>query len=253
MTKTASRLLFGLAVVTLAGCAPGVNVPGAPLLGGPLGLQVLGVTSVDAETGNPSYKALVHWQAALNAKNYEVQRKFGENPTKVIATVSSTDYTDSTVGADQTFTYTVRALSGENKELVTSNPLAVKVLAAQVTKPTGLQPADNASIGVGESPSFSWQAVSGANWYYVNVIDGTNNKTVWSALTKDTSIKFGADSPLKLDAYKDEFPVGAQGGIKQGIVYRWTVSAIRGDNADLTKAKAIDVNPSASQRFNQGG
>lgn len=252
MTQTASRVLFGLAVTLLAGCN-GPNIPGVPLLGGPLSFTAVGVTAVDPETGNASYKALLNWQAAINAKNYEVQRKFGDNPTKVIATQSGTSYTDGTVGADQSFTYTVRALSGENKELVTSNPVMVKMLTATVGKPSGLTPADNASISVGENPTFSWQPVTGANWYYVNVIDGTNNQTVWSALTKDTTIKFGADSPLKLDAAKDVFPVGTQGGIKMGVVYRWTVSAVRGDDADVAKVKALDVNPSAAQRFNQGG
>jgi hypothetical protein len=254
MLKTASRLAFGLTVALIAGCTGGpggVTVPGGPFLGGgPLPLSVLAVTAIDPETGNTSHKAVLEWPAALNAKNYEIQRKFGENPAKIVATVSEDRYTDTTVGDNQTFTYTVRALSGDNKEQTTSQPVPVAVLAAQVGKPTGLMPADNTVVGVGESPSFSWQAVSGANWYYVKVVTG--DKTVWSALTKDTSLKFGAESPLKFDNFGDQFPVGSQSSITRDLVYRWTVSAIRGDNPDLKQVKAVDVNPSAAQRFSQG-
>ena len=244
------RLVAGLAVTFLAAC----TVPGTNTFvgGGPLPFNALAVTSIDAETGNPSYKALLSWNAPLNAKTYEVQRKFGDNASKVVATISDTKYTDATVGADQSFTYTIRALSGENKELVTSNPQTIKVLGAAVTKPTGLMPADNASIGVGEMPTFSWQPVANANWYYVRVVNGTDDSTVWSALTKDTSLKFGAESPLSLSAFADQFPVGSKASITRGVVYRWTVSAVRGDAADLTAVHAIDVNPSAAQRFSQG-
>ncbi|MFN3429780.1 MAG: hypothetical protein ACK46X_07490 [Candidatus Sericytochromatia bacterium] len=256
MLKSASRLALGLAVTLVAGCtgAGGVGVPGGPFLGGgPLPLYTLAMTQIDPETGNTSHKIVLDWPSALNAKNYEIQRKFGDQATRVLTTVSTDSYTDATVGAGQAFTYTVRALSGDNKEQTTSQPVAVTVLPAQVGKPTGLAPADNASIGVGEDPTFSWQAVTGANWYYVRVVNGATDQVVWSALTKDASIKFGAESPLKFDNFSDQFQVGSQSSITRGIVYRWTVSAIRGDNADLKQVKAVDVNPSAAQKFSQGG
>lgn len=254
MTKqTVSRLLVGLSVALVAGCTSGVGVPGGPFLGGgPLPLSTLAVTSISPETGNATYKVLLDWQSALNARNYEVNRKFGDNTTRVVATVSQDAYTDADVGTGQSFVYSVRALSGENKELTVSQPQAVTVLAAQVAKPTGLVPADNASINVGEDPSFSWQPVTGANWYYLRVVNGATDETVYSALTAQTSIKFGVDSPLKFEAFADQFPVGAKSSITRGIVYRWTVSAVRGDNADLKQVKAVDVNPSSPHRFNQG-
>jgi hypothetical protein len=255
MTQTVSRLTFGLglSVALLAGCTSGVGVPGGPFLGGgPLPLSTLAVTSVSPETGNATYKVLLDWPSALNARSYEVQRKFGENTNRVVATVSQDAYTDADVSADQSFVYSVRALSGENKELTVSQPQTVKVLGAQVAKPVGLAPADNASINVGEDPTFSWQPVTGANWYYLRVVNGATDETVYSALTSQTSIKYGAESPLKFEAFGDQFPVGAKSSITRGIVYRWTVAAVRGDNADLKQTKAVDVNPSAPQRFSQG-
>ena len=248
MNQTASRFLFGLAVTAAAGC----TVPGGPHIGGgPLPLSTLAITSIDPETGNASHKVALEWPPALNAKTYEVQRKFGDNTTRVIASVNTDAYVDTTVGADQTFIYSIRALSGENKELVVSNPLTVKVLSASVAKPTGLAPADNATVNVGENPTFSWQPVTGANWYYVKVVTGEN--TVWSALTSATSIQFGADSAVKFEGFADQFPVGTQSSITRDVVYRWTVSAIRGDATDVKMLKAVDVNPSATLKFSQGG
>ena len=249
MTQTASRLLTGLAAALLVGC----SVPGMPHVGGgPLPLYVLAVTSVDPETGNTAHKAVLNWSTAVNAKTYEVQRKFGDNPVKVLDPVQTTTYTDTTVGAGQSFTYTVRALSGDTRELTTSDPKTVQVLPAQVAKPTGLQPADNATVGVGEVPTFSWQPVEGANWYYVKVVNLASGETAYSGLTKNTSLKFGADSPLKFERFEEQFPVGAKSSITRGIVYSWSVSAIRGNVPELKDVGAVDVNPSAAQKFSQG-
>lgn len=254
MTNTAFRLAVGLAVGFLAACAPlnPTGVSNTPHIGGgPLPLDVLAMTSTDPETGNAKYEAFLRWSPALNGKNYEVYRKFGDAQKRPLTTTDKVTYTDSTVGRDQTFSYDVRALSGENKELTVSNPTSVTVYAPQVGKPTNLQPADNATVGVGEVPTFKWDAVSGANWYYVKVTNMAENSVAYSALTQATSIKFGDDSPLSFSRFPDLFPVGAKSSIVRGVIYAWTVSAIRGDNADVAKVKAIDVNPSASLTFHQ--
>lgn len=254
MTKTAFRLAAGLAVGLLTACNSGnpSGVSNTPHIGGgALPLDALAVTSTDAETGNPSYTAYLRWSPALNAKNYEVYRKFGTNTRQLRATQQEVNHTDSTVGRDQTFEYSIRALSGENMELTASNPVSVTVFAPQVGKPTTLQPADNTVVGIGDVPTLQWDAVNGANWYYVKVNNVADNSVAYSALTQATSIKFGDNSPLNFERFPNLFPVGAKSSIVKGIVYSWTVSAVRGDNTDLAKAKALDVNPSAAMTFRQ--
>lgn len=253
MTNTALRLAAGLAVGLLAACSNNpTGVSNTPHIGGgALPLDVLAVTTTDAETGNPKYEAFLRWSPALNAKNYEVYRKFGTNTRQLRATVQTTAYKDDSVGREQTFEYNVRALSGENAELTVTNPVSVTIFAPTVGKPTNLQPADNTVVGIGDVPTLKWDAVNGANWYYVKVNNVADGSVAYSALTQATSIKFGDNSPLAFDRIPDLLPVGAKSSIVKGIVYSWTVSAVRGDNTDLVKTKALDVNPSAAMTFRQ--
>lgn len=249
MYKNALRVTATLAVTLLAAC----TLPnGTYVGGGPLPLSALGVTQVDPQTGKVSSEAMLSWNSALNAKTYELIRQLPGSTGKVLTSTSDTHYTDSALDVGQVATYTVRALSGDEKELTTSNPEHVTILNQTVAKPANLKPADKATISVGDTPTFSWDAVPGANWYYVTVTNGATNQTAWSALTDKTSIAFGADSTIKLDKFNTQFPTGAPESITTGIVYSWTVEAIRGDNADLTKLTAVDVNPSAQQTFSQG-
>lgn len=255
LRTTLARYTVALFALSATACAPG-GLPGLPHVGGgALSLSVLAVTQVDAETGNASYKALLRWPTALSARLYEVNRKFGDNPAKTLERVQEkTTYTDTQgLGAGQAFSYQVRALSGENKELTVSNYVPVTVMAQGVGKPTGMQPANGAQLGVGEVPTFSWTPVPDANWYYVTVTDGANNNArVWSALTKDASIQFGAESPLKFSSFEEHFPVGTVSSLRSGVVFRWTVQAIAAGSADSPdKATAIDLNPSAPQTFSQ--
>jgi hypothetical protein len=222
MSKLATRLLATLAVGVLAACSGGnpTGVSNTPHIGGgPLPLDVLAVTSTDPETGNNKFEAFLRWSPAINAKNYTVYRKFGENPAQEKTTTADTSYTDTSVGRDQTFVYTVRALSGETKELTTSNPTSVTVFPAQVGKPTNLMPADNTVVGVGESPTFKWDAVTGANWYHVKVVNlAADSAVAYSALTQATTIKFGDTSPLTFDRIPNLFTVGATSIIVRGVV-----------------------------------
>lgn len=244
MIKSALRLAAGLAVVSAFGCQP----PAIPGITG-LDLKPLALTTQDAVTGVVKHRVVLDWNDALNARNYEVIRKFGDKST--VTAVQESKYTDDSVGAGQTFTYTVRALSGTNEELTVTDPKTVTVLAKEVAAPTGLEPANNATVGIGEVPTFKWQAAPNANWYYVTVRDGRTNDVTWSALTKETSIKYGAESPLKFEGVQDQFPVGKKGDITKGIVYQWQVQSLRADAADIKQVKALDVTPSEQRQFSQ--
>ena len=245
------RILL-IAALALAGC----SVPGLPQLGGPPALAVLSVTSVDPGTGVTTSKCELTWPNQLNAKTYEILRQIGTGAQSVLKDLDSsqTSYEDPALAPGTQYTYTLRVLNGTGQQLTVSQPTATTVLAQQVGKPTGLMPAANATVALGTNPTFSWQAVSGATWYDVVVTNESNNQIAFSAITKDTQIQFGANSPLAFDNFKTLFPVGTPGAITKGVVFQWTVSAIRADVTDTPdNAKAIDMNPSAAQTFSQGG
>jgi predicted component of type VI protein secretion system len=238
-------------LVLLAGCS---GTPNVPYLGiGKLPLDVLAVTSVNPETDKVSSKVTLRWQSQPGAKLYEVIRTFGSNPAKAVASQDGTSYTDDTLSPGQSATYKVRVLNGESKEINTSDDKAVTVQTQSVGKANLTAPADNATLGVGDNPELKWDAVEGANWYYVRVVRGDNDSAVYTALTKEKSIKFGDASPLKFSAFGDLFPTEAKSSITRGIIYRWTVQSIRanvGESPD--KANSLDVNTSPTLKFSQG-
>lgn len=242
---------LALAALVLAGCSvPGVGYVG----GGPLPLYGLAVTDVDASTGKVSQKAHLAWEKAPNARSYELSRMIGEGARSVVATVAEERYTDDAVTEGTAFTYRVRALSGASEEVTTTDNLTLTPLAQTVGAPTELAPANQTAVPVGQNPTFTWKAAPGATYYYVKVTKVSDGGLVWSALTSGTEAKFGAPSPLKFSHFETLFPVGSQASITAGVVYRWTVSAIKADaptNPDA--AKALDVKPAAPQTFYQGG
>lgn len=247
---TRHPLTLALLTSTLVACTvPGVGYVGA----GDLPLDVLAVTASDAETGNTSYRVALKWSAAPGAKTYEVQRKFSDQAVKILTTTDKDSFIDTTLSAKQLANYKVRALGGDAKELKVSGEKSIAVLAQEVAKPDGLEPADNAALGIGELPLLKWKAVVNASWYYVRVARVSDDSTVFSAMTKETSIRFGDKSPLAFEKFADLFPVGTPGGIQKGIVHRWSVQAIRTDGGtDPALVKAVDVNSSAGFRFSQG-
>jgi hypothetical protein len=253
IAMTRRTLLAVASLALLAGCqVPGFG--GGSAASGTLTVDALAVTQADPETGNVGHKVFVRWNPTLNARRYEVIRKFGDQPASVKASQNEPNWVDDSMGAGQTASYKIQALSGDSKVLTSSNEKALTVLKSEVAKPTGLVPADNAKIGVGETPMLQWQPVEGATWYYVKVLRGDDNSQVYAALTRNTSVKFGEPSPVKLEKFADVFPVGGGADIARGVIHRWSVSALRTTGGDdPAKVTAIDAKPSAVQGFHAGG
>ena len=245
------RLVAISALALATGCAvPGLAGAG----GGALALDALAVTAVDAETGKVSAKVHLRWNAPPNARLFEVVRKFGDQPAGVKASQQGPNWTDESLEPGQAATYKVQALSGESKVLTVSDEKAVAVLKNEVAKPTGLKPADNARLGVGEAPMMSWEPVPGASWYYVRVIRGDNDQQVYAALTRNTSVKYGEGSPLRFEKFGDLYPTGGDAGLARAVLHKWSVSAIRTTGGDdPNRVTAIDVMPSPVQGFIPGG
>lgn len=245
------RFLLAPVLALAAGCSvPGIGGAG----GGALALDLLAVTSVDAVTGKVNAKVHLRWNAPPNARLFEVVRKFGDQKADVTASQQAPNWTDDSLEPGQTATYSLRALSAESKTLTVSDEKAVTVLKNEVAKPAGLKPADNARLGVGETPMMSWDPVPNATWYYVRVVRGDNDQQVYAALTRNTSVKFGEGSPLKFEKFGDLYPTGGDAGLARAVLHEWSVSAIRAGNGDdPNRVTAIDVTPSAVQGFIPGG
>ena len=245
------RLVTATALALVAGCSvPGLTGAG----GGALALDALAVTAVDAETGKVSAKVHLRWNSPPNARLFEVIRKFGDQAAGVKASQQTPNWTDDSLEPGQAATYKVQALSGESKVLTVSDERAVTVLKNEIGKPEGLEPPDNARLGVGEAPMLSWKPVPDATWYYVRVVRGDNDQQVYAALTRNTSVKYGEGSPLKFEKFDDLYPTGGEAGLARAVLHKWTVSAIRATGGDdPNRVTAIDVTPSPVQGFIPGG
>ena len=130
----------------------------------------------------------VTWQAASGAAKYNVYRKDASNTRwVVIGTVTGTSYTDKTVKAGVTYTYTVRGVSADGKTLSPGyNKTGVSATAPKNTAPAnvtlGSAKAVNGGIQV------TWQAASGAEKYNVYRKDASN--TVWRVIATVTGTSY---------------------------------------------------------------
>lgn len=257
MTFRPARLLPLAACALLAACnqPPGATLPGVGYVGGgPLPFDVLAVTAPDAITGNTTFKVHLKWSTALGTKTYEVWRKFGDTPMAVLTTTDKDSYVDTALTAKQGATYKIRAVGGDAKEVRASEEKATTVLAQEVAKPETATPANDATLASIDPPTLTWKAAAGASLYHVKVVKVADESAVFSATTKELSIKFGDKSPLAFAAFPDLLGVGNPQGLAKGTVYRWTVQGLRTDAGDdVTKIKAIDVNTSAPAKFTLGG
>ena len=173
-----------IALATLAACQtpPGATLPVVGYVGGgTLPLDVLAVTAPDAITGNTTYRVALKWSSALGTKTYEVWRKFGDTPMSVLTTTDKDAYVDTSLAAKQGATYKVRAVGGDAKEIRVSEEKATTVLAQEVGRPEGLEPAEGATLGATDVPTLKWKAVPNASLYQVRMVKVADESLVYAA------------------------------------------------------------------------
>ena len=130
----------------------------------------------------------VTWQAANGAAKYNVYRKDASNTRwVVIGTVTGTSYTDKTVKAGVTYTYTVRGVSADGKTLSPGyNKTGVSATAPKNTAPAnvtlGSAKAVNGGIQV------TWQKAANAAKYNVYRKDAVNTK--WTVIATVTGTSY---------------------------------------------------------------
>ncbi len=156
----------------------------------------------------------VTWQAANGAAKYNVYRKDASNTRwVVIGTVTGTSYTDKTVKAGVTYTYTVRGVSADGKTLSPGyNKTGVSATAPKNTAPAnvtlGSAKAVNGGIQV------TWQKAANAAKYNVYRKDASN--TVWRVIATVTGT-----------SYTDKTA-------KAGVTYSYTVRGVGSDGKTLS-------------------
>ena len=131
----------------------------------------------------------VTWQAANGAAKYNVYRKDASNTRwVVIGTVTGTSYTDKTVKAGVTYTYTVRGVSADGKTL---SP-GFDRTGVSATMPTASTTPANVTLGSAKAVSggiqVTWQAASGAAKYKVYRKDAVNTK--WTVIATVTGTSY---------------------------------------------------------------
>ena len=157
----------------------------------------------------------VTWQAANGAAKYNVYRKDASNTRwVVIGTVTGTSYTDKTVKAGVTYTYTVRGVSADGKTLSPSyNKTGV---SAMMPKPVS-RPA-NVTLGAAKAVSggiqVTWQKADNAAKYNVYRKDAVNTK--WTVIATVTGT-----------SYTDK-------SAKAGVKYSYTVRGVAADGKTLS-------------------
>ncbi|MCD7857385.1 MAG: hypothetical protein LUG55_06230, partial [Clostridiales bacterium] len=141
----------------------------------------------------------VEWKAFSGAKSYYVYRKTNGGSWVRVGTTTSTSYTDTTAVGGNTYTYTVRAITGSAISSYDSAGKSVAFLSTPV-----ISSLTNAASGV----TVKWGAVSGA--YKYRVYRRTNATSAWTKVADTTST-----------SYTDTTTVG-------GNTYTYTVRAIAG-------------------------
>ena len=241
---------LGLWALALAAC----TVPGVGYLGtGPLPLHALAISATDPETGNAVYQTVLRWPSLPGARQFEVLRKFGDNPANIRATVTGGAFDDYTVAEGQSFSYTVHVLGGEGRSLGNSELKQLTLPKRELDKPKLISPAQNAILGVGgEAPALSWEAQPKALWYYVRVTRADNAATVYAAWTTKTAVKYGEATNLKMERFYDLFPSETGSSLGRGVLHEWRVTAVRPvGSEDLNAVTTVEMRASDAWRFSQ--
>ena len=149
---------------------------------GKLATPVVSLTS-NAATGKPQ----LSWKAVSGADRYWVGRSTSKNGTYTYAATTSTSYTDTKAVAGTTYYYRVCAVHPSNSDY-NSAYSAVAWRVCDLARPT-LSITNNAASG---KPQLSWNAVSGANRYWVGRSTSKNGTYTFVTTTSTSYVDTNA-------------------------------------------------------------
>ena len=123
---------------------------------------------------------VVKWKEVVGAAKYRLYRKFGSGDWVAIAVVTGTQYTDTTVSNNITYTYTVRALDSSNKIVGTYDKTGKTM--TYYAAPTMID-----CVRVQAALVTTWEAVEGISNYAVFRKIGTGS---WTLVAKTTATTY---------------------------------------------------------------
>ena len=155
------------------------------------------VTGLTAQTTTSS--ATLKWNAVSNATGYKVEW-YANNAWKLLDTVTATSYTKTGLSENTSYKFRVTAI----KANAVSAPaeITAKTAVEPVASVSGL----NASVS-GNSIKLTWNAVSNATGYKVQMLDGST----WKDIGSPTATSF------------------TKSGLNYGTTYKFRVFAVKGD------------------------
>ena len=199
------------------------------------------MTTAKAATGSIT----VMWEAAENAKTYVVYRKAaGTNNWAIIArNVTGTSYTDSTVSAGESYTYTVRGVASDGKTMSKSydhDGVTASVPASRVPADVTMVSAKADSAGI----LVTWKAASAAQTYTVyRKLAGTNNwtivaRSVTGTAWKDISAARGTPYTYTVRGVAVDGRTMSKGYDRTGVTDTVTKASAMPADVTMTAAKA---------------
>ncbi len=187
-------------------------------------LSVPAMSSADNSTTGVTIK----WNQVTGASGYYIYRKNGSSGWKKVGTVSSgskVSYTDQTTASGTTYTYTVRAYSGNTKSGYDAAGKSVKYLSVpDLSSPV------NASSGV----TVKWGQVTGAEGYYVFRKTGSGSWKKIGKVTGGTTVSYTDQTAASGTTYS--YTVRAYSGSTMSKYHAQVKSIMRLSQPVLTSA-----------------
>ncbi len=158
--------------------------------------SVESISAVAVENG-----AKITWSKLASATNYEVYRKLATSSDwQKVATVTTTEYTDTSISSGVVYNYKVKAINGKYTAEMSCEPATVKFLA---------MPAIGSVVITNGAVKLEWNAIQGADSYNVYRVEA--GKTNWVKLANTETRNF-SDTTAVLN-----------------VNYKYSISAVSGD------------------------
>lgn len=166
------------------------------------GLEGMNFGSVDSISAAAIENgAKITWSSVPSATTYEVYRKLASSSDwQKVATVTKTEYTDTSISSGVTYNYKVKAINGKYVAEMSCDAATVKFLAMPVI---GSVVITNGAV------KLEWNAIQGADSYNIYRVEA--DKTNWVKIGNTETRNF-SDTTAALN-----------------VNYKYTISAVSGD------------------------
>jgi hypothetical protein len=250
---------IGLAATALfVGCT-GDSTP-IPASQSPLSVSAIGLTQIKSN-GSTANSIAVTWRGIpLGSKDVDLGRSVNDAGSSRIKTFKADEssYLDTEVEQGKTYQYAVTPFDAEGRKKVeaTKSPAIRLATPGDLSASTLKSPENNKIVSRSDELKFTWEPVTNADLYWIQVRESTDDTTqsgklIYGALTKDATITLGNKSPITATGSLSTQLPTANDGIQNGKFYRVTVTTLRTDppGGDLTTLRSLAMRDSVGIAF----